>query len=170
MFFISKNLTDSKIHLDIEGVTVNFMQVWKTGKKISMENVSKETIIEACHELFAQNNYEQISMNEIASKLNISTEHLHLNFSSKKILYAHLIENLNSRALVNSLKSIPEDDDFNKRLAFLFNLIDQKESYFNQLLSLLCKSGDEFEGLAELPTAEMSLQLLQQKLELTTSH
>lgn len=60
-----------------------------------MASETKERIIEAALELFAQNGYLGTSMNDIAQKIGITKGALYKHYSSKRDIFNKIVERMN---------------------------------------------------------------------------
>lgn len=114
----------------------------------SKSEQTKRRILEAARTMFAEKNYESVSVRAIAREINIDPALIHHYFGSKKALFATAVQDTAlSLYKLDGLKELPPE----KRIRELLTRIDialssPKGSVIIALLRKLLDSGMEFSG------------------------
>ena len=111
-----------------------------------------------CLTLFAESGYSGLSMRKIASELGVSTGTLYHYFSSKTDIYEQMLKSLSQSDVLEAVAKIPEEANFDQRIDILFELLEDKESYFTKLLQILC---DHKNNSGELKNHPVVIQTLE---------
>lgn len=102
----------------------------KPGKKSQSKKTDKrEMILDSASKLFAQKNYHEVMMDDVAKDLLIAKGTLYLYFKSKEELYFSIVENRLSR-LISSLSEVVHSSS---------NSVDALHSYVQHLFMFMCK-------------------------------
>jgi len=131
----------------------------------------RQQLLDRCFDLFAQKGYAEITMQQIASELDVSTGTLYHYFPSKKALFEQLIDDLCNRDIFMAGEELGRKQSLAEKMEGLGEFIMQREDYFIKQTYLsvdFCQSLEHSEDSSSLRVADRKyLQAIMEVLEIT---
>lgn len=104
--------------------------------KIVDHDAYRDELIERYFDDFAQRGYNDVTMREIAAKLDISTGTLYHYFPSKKNILEHMLQLASRRDISGAMSPIKEDTPLEDRIRIFSSYIMEKERWFADIVML----------------------------------
>ncbi|MEI7012144.1 TetR/AcrR family transcriptional regulator [Leptospira licerasiae] len=108
--------------------------------KIVNHEKYKAEILSKCVDILARRGYSAVSMREIATELDVSTGTLYHYFSTKEDIFKELVKFVLNKDIEElQVYSKGEDNQtIEKRVEALFTMVKDRETYFQNLLYIIC--------------------------------
>jgi len=104
--------------------------------KIVDHDVYRDELIHRYFDDFAQRGYNDVTMRQIAEKLDVSTGTLYHYFPTKKSILEHMFQLASKRDISEAIASIDENTPLEKRITAFTDYIMKKEAWFQDIVLL----------------------------------
>jgi AcrR family transcriptional regulator len=139
--------------------------------KIVNRQEYRQQLLDRCFDLFSDKGYAELTMQQIATALDVSTGTLYHYFPSKKALFEQLIDDICNRDILMAWEELDEERSLTEKMEGLGKFIMEREDYFIKQIYLsvdFCQSLDRSEDSNSLRSADRKyLQAIMEVLKIT---
>ncbi len=117
----------------------------------------RQQLLDRCFDIFAEKGYASVTMQQIATALDVSTGTLYHYFPNKKALFEQLIDDICNRDIFMAASRLGEKRSLTEKLECLGEFMSEREDYFIKQIYLyvdFCQSSDRSEDSISLRGAD----------------